>query len=306
VRKPEGGSIDGLIGARLQAEGLAQGRMADRRTLLRRATFDLTGLPPTPEEMRAFLADESPGAFAKVVDRLLASPHYGERWARHWLDVARYSDGAQGAREDSPYENAWRYRDWVVQALNEDLPYNEFVRAQIAADLLPGQKHLAALGFQTIGESDNDRVDVTTRAFLGFTVGCAQCHDHKFDPIPTKDYYSLLGVFKSSKVDEHPLVEAAEVTRYKDAKKAVAAKQEELNLFLEAQTKLVWTCWRRGRRTTCWRRGRARAGKSWTRRPWGGGRSIWPIRRRTIRTSRRGSGTRARRRRGRCRRRCAR
>ncbi|MBL8236552.1 MAG: PSD1 domain-containing protein [Bryobacterales bacterium] len=239
VQKPENGSIDRLIQARLNADGLAQGPTADRRTLLRRATFDLTGLPPTPEEMRAFLADASPNAFAKVVDRLLASPRYGERWARQWLDVARYSDGAQAAREDTPFENAWRYRDWVVQALNEDLPYDEFVRAQIAADLLPGRKHLAALGFQTVGESDNDRVDVTTRAFLGFTVGCAQCHDHKFDPIPTKDYYSLLGVFKSSTVDEHPLVDAAEVTRYKNAKKAVAAKQEELNLFLESQTKLV-------------------------------------------------------------------
>jgi hypothetical protein len=185
------------------------------------------------------LADESAGAYEKVVDRLLASPRYGERWARRWLDVARYSDGAQGARDDTPYANAFRYRDWVVHALNEDLPYDEFVRAQIAADLLPGKKHLAALGFQAIGESDNDRVDVTTRAFLGFTVGCAQCHDHKFDPIPTMDYYSLLGVFKSSKVDEHPLVDAAVVKRYKDAKQAVAAKQEELNLFLDAQTKLV-------------------------------------------------------------------
>ncbi len=239
VRKPAGASIDGLIGARLAAEGLRQGPVADKRTLLRRVTFDLTGLPPTPDEVRAFLADESAEAFEKVVDRLLASPRYGERWGRRWLDVARYSDGAQGARDDTPYANAFRYRDWVVRALNDDLPYDEFVRAQIAADLLPGKKHLEALGFQAFGESDNDRVDVTTRAFLGFTVGCAQCHDHKFDPIPTMDYYSLLGVFKSSKVDEHPLVDAAVVKRYKDAKAAVAAKQEELNLFLDGQTKLV-------------------------------------------------------------------
>jgi hypothetical protein len=239
VKKPAGGSIDGLITARLAAEGLRQGPAADKRTLLRRVTFDLTGLPPTPEETGAFLADTAPDAYAKVVDRLLASPRYGERWARRWLDVARYSDGSQGAREDTPFANAWRYRDWVVDALNRDLPYDEFVKAQIAADLLPGKKHLAALGFQTVGESDNDRVDVTTRAFLGFTVGCAQCHDHKFDPIPTMDYYSLLGVFKSSKVDEHPLVDAAVVKKYKDAKAAVAAKQEELNLFLDAQTKLI-------------------------------------------------------------------
>jgi mono/diheme cytochrome c family protein len=239
VRKPAGASIDEFVLAKLKAEGLDQGPVADKRTLIRRATFDLTGLPPTPAEIKAFLADESAAAFATVVDRLLASPRYGERWARHWLDVARYSDGAQGARDDDPYPNAFRYRDWVVKALNDDLPYDEFVRAQIAADLLPGQKHLAALGFQTIGESDNDRVDVTTRAFLGFTVGCAQCHNHKFDPIPTMDYYSLLGVFKSSKVDEHPLVDAAVVKKYKDAKKALAAKQEELNLFLDGQTKLV-------------------------------------------------------------------
>lgn len=239
VKKPTAVGIDALIVARLKADGLQQGPLADRRTLLRRATFDLIGLPPAPEELSAFVNDNSPGAFAKVVDRLLASPRYGERWARYWLDVARYSDGAQGARDDAPYANAWRYRDWVVQALNEDLPYNEFVRAQIAADLLPGQKHLPALGFQTIGESDNDRVDVTTRAFLGFTVGCAQCHDHKFDPIPTRDYYSLLGVFKSSKVDEYPLVDPAVVKTYKDSKQALAAKQEELNRFLDAQTKLT-------------------------------------------------------------------
>ncbi len=239
VRKPAGAGIDEFVLAKLRTEGLGQGRMADKRTLIRRATFDLTGLPPVPSEVRAFLADDSVGAFGAVVDRLLASPRYGERWARHWLDVARYSDGAQGARDDDPYPNAFRYRDWVVQAFNDDMPYDEFARAQIAADLLPGKKHLAALGFQTIGESDNDRVDVTTRAFLGFTVGCAQCHDHKFDPIPAKDYYSLLGVFKSSRVDEHPLVDLSVVRAYKDAKKALAAKQGELNLFLDGQTKLV-------------------------------------------------------------------
>lgn len=239
VRRPEGGSVDTFVLAKLREEGLSQGPLADKRTLIRRATFDLTGLPPSPGEIQNFLADESPGAFAKVVDRLLASPHYGERWARHWLDLARYSDGAQGARDDDPYANAFRYRDWVVQAFNDDLPYDEFIRAQIAADQLPGQKHLAALGFQALGESDNDRVDVTTRAFLGFTVGCAQCHDHKFDPIPTKDYYSLLGVFKSSKVGEHPLVDAAVVKKYQDAKAALAAKKEELNQFLDTQTKLT-------------------------------------------------------------------
>lgn len=241
VPVPEGAGapIDRFLAARLREAGLTAAGPADKRTLLRRVTFDLTGLPPTPEETAAFLADRSAEAFAKVVDRLLASPHYGERWARHWLDVARYSDGQQGARDDTPYPNAWRYRDWVVQALNQDLPYDTFLKAQIAADLLPEQKHLAALGFQTIGESDNDRLDVTTRAMLGLTVGCAQCHDHKFDPIPTKDYYSLLGVFKSSAVDEHPLVAPEIVKAYKDAKAASDEKQAELKRFLERQTALV-------------------------------------------------------------------
>jgi cytochrome c553 len=234
-----GAPIDQFLSARLTPSGLAPAAPAGKRTLLRRVTFDLTGLPPTPEETAAFLADPAPNAFAKVVDRLLASPHYGERWARYWLDLARYSDGQQGAREDTPYPNAWRYRDWVVSALNQDLPYNTFLKAQIAADLLPGQQHLAALGFQTIGETDNDRLDVTTRAMLGLTVGCAQCHDHKFDPIPTKDYYSLLGVFKSSAVDEHPLVAPEIVKAYKDAKSAADDKQAELKRFLETQTAIV-------------------------------------------------------------------
>ncbi len=241
VAAPEGTgpAIDRFLAARMKEAGLAPARPSDQRTLLRRVTFDLTGLPPTPEETAAFLADRSADAFAKVVDRLLASPHYGERWARHWLDVARYSDGQQGARDDDPYPNAWRYRDWVVSALNRDLPYDTFLKTQIAADLMPGQEHLAALGFQTIGETDNDRLDVTTRAMLGLTVGCAQCHDHKFDPIPTKDYYSLLGVFKSSAVSEHPLVAPEIVKAYKDAKAASDEKQAELKRFLERQTALV-------------------------------------------------------------------
>jgi len=235
IRPPPAGGIDLLLAPALRTAGLTPAPPADRRTLLRRVTFDLTGLPPTLAEAAAFLADRSPTAFAKVVDRLLASPHYGERWARHWLDLARYSDGQQGARDDDPYPNAWRYRDWVVQALNQDLPYDVFLKAQLAADQMPGH-HLPALGFQTLGENDNDRLDVTTRAMLGFTVGCAQCHDHKFDPIPTKDYYSLLGVFKSSEVSEHPLVEPAVVAAYKAAKAASEDKQAELKRFIDRQT----------------------------------------------------------------------
>ena len=165
--------------------------------------------------MNAFLADASPNAFEKVVDGLLASPRYGERWGRHWLDVARYSDtqgAAQPPRGESPlYPYAWTYRDYVIKAFNDDLPYDQFIREQLAADRLDDKKNpnpasLAALGFLTLGDHFsgnrrdviNDRIDVTSKAFLGLTVSCARCHDHKFDPIPTADYYSLYGIFASS------------------------------------------------------------------------------------------------------------
>jgi hypothetical protein len=234
--------IDRFVLAKLEENGMRPSPEADRRTLIRRLTFDLTGLPPTPEEVAAFVNDPAADAYDKVVERLLASPHYGERWARHWLDLARYSDGKQAAREDTPYPNAFRYRDWVVEALNSDLPYDRFVRAQIAADLVPPPERdrmLPALGFQALGESDDDRLDVTTRVFLGLTVGCARCHDHKYDPIPARDYYSLLGVFKSSKVDEHPLVDKPAVDAYTSAKAAHAEKQAEIARFLEKQVGVV-------------------------------------------------------------------
>jgi hypothetical protein len=227
-------AIDRFLLARLEAEGMQPARPADRRTLIRRVTFDLTGLPPTPEEVDEFVSDRSANAYEKLVDRLLASPQYGERWARHWLDLARYSDGMQAAREDTPYANAFRYRDWVIDAFNKDMPYDVFVKAQIAADKMPEASRetlLAGLGFQTLGENDNDRVDVNTRVFLGLTVGCAQCHDHKFDPIPTKDYYSLLGVFRNSKPEEYPLVKPEVADAYKKARKAADDKKEELKLF---------------------------------------------------------------------------
>jgi hypothetical protein len=235
-------NIDSFLLAKMQTAGLKPAPPADKRTLLRRVTFDLTGLPPTPEELNAFIADRSPNAFEKVVDRLLASPHYGERWARHWLDLARYSDGRGGARDDDPYPNAFRYRDWVIDALNKDMPYDTFVKAQIAADQMPEDQRkslLPGLGFQTIGESDNDRVDVTTRVFLGLTVGCAQCHDHKFDPIPTRDYYSMLGIFHSSKTGEYPLTSPEVVEVYKKAKKVSEDKKAELKLAIERQTTQV-------------------------------------------------------------------
>ena len=215
--------VDDFILARLEAEGLHPNPTADKRTLLRRVTFDLIGLPPTEAEIQAFIADTSPGAYAKVVDRLLASPHYGERWARYWLDVTRYSDtkGDAPKRNDPRYPYAWTYRDYVIDAFNADKPYNQFIVEQLAADRVladarkaktqtPEQANdrstLAALGFLTLGNQFDgrrddviaDQIDVTTKAFLGLTVACARCHDHKFDPIPTKDYYSLYGVFANT------------------------------------------------------------------------------------------------------------
>jgi hypothetical protein len=230
--------IDKFILAKLEAAKLKPVRAADKRTWVRRVTLDLTGLPPAPEDVEAFVNDADPAAKEKVVDRLLASPHYGERWGRHWLDLARYSDGQLAAGTDTPLPNAWRYRDWVVDAFNKDFPYSTFVKAQIAADLLPETKdHLAGLGFQALGAGANDQVDVTTKVFLGLTVGCAQCHDHKYDPIPTKDYYSLLGIFRSTQSKEYPLVPKAEVERYESQKKKIDDLKEILTDYLSDQTR---------------------------------------------------------------------
>ncbi len=204
-------SIDNFVLGRMTAEGLTPAPTADRRTLIRRASYDLLGVPPTTAEIEAFVADRSPQAWALLLDRLLASPRYGERWGRHWLDVARYSDTKGYVfREERRYPFAWTYRDWVIRALNEDLPYDQFLIQQLAADRLPAvakdPRPLAALGFLTLGrrflnrEPDiiDDRIDVVTRGTLGLTVACARCHDHKYDPIPTKDYYALYGVFASA------------------------------------------------------------------------------------------------------------
>jgi len=229
--------VDNFVLARLEAAGLAPSPLADKRTLIRRATFDLIGLPPTEPEIQRFLADDSPAAFAKVVDRLLASPAYGERWARYWMDVARYSDtkGDAPRRDDPRFPHAWTYRDYLIEAFNTDKPFNQFITEQLAADRLvndavaqakaarqapPTDQHiLAALGFLTLGNQHDgrrndiidDRIDVTTKAFLGLTVSCARCHDHKFDPIPTKDYYSLYGVFANT-VEPRSVMEAPTLT----------------------------------------------------------------------------------------------
>jgi hypothetical protein len=211
--------IDAFVLARLEAKHLAPAPPADRRTLIRRATFDLTGLPPTPAETEAFVSDTAPGAFARVVDRLLASPHYGERWGRYWLDIARYADtrGYLVANRERKYFWAFRFRDWVIRALNDDMPYNQFLELQLAADLMPhpedDNSSLAALGYLTVGrrfldhrpDIIDDRIDVVSRGMMGMTVTCARCHNHKFDPIPQEDYYSFYGVLDASVDKDYPL-----------------------------------------------------------------------------------------------------
>jgi hypothetical protein len=202
-------SIDQFVAHQLEAAGLRPAAEATRHTLIRRLTFDLTGLPPSPQEVADFLSDTAPDAYERLVDRLLASPRYGEHWGRHWLDVARYSDtkGYVYAREERFFVNSSLYRDWVIRAVNDDLPFDRFVLLQLAADQIPTDdpRDLAAMGFLTLGrrflgvpvDIIDDRIDVVGRGLLGLTVGCARCHDHKYDPIPTADYYSLYGVFQN-------------------------------------------------------------------------------------------------------------
>ncbi|MEZ5403223.1 MAG: PSD1 and planctomycete cytochrome C domain-containing protein [Bryobacteraceae bacterium] len=229
-------AIDRFVLSKLESESLKPVRPASRHDLIRRATLDLTGLPPTFEEIQAFEADNSPEAFAKVVDRLLKSPHYGERWGRYWLDVARYGEDDYRSlnpnpRGYRPYPNAFAYRDWVIRALNDDMPYDEFVKAQLAADQMEEKvryKNIAATGFLGLGpwyydngafeitraDERHDRVDVITRGFLGMTVACARCHDHKYDPVPQTDYYSLAGVFYNTIYEEYPLAPKKVVDEY--------------------------------------------------------------------------------------------
>ncbi len=234
--------LDHFVLAPLEAAGLKPVAEADRRTLIRRATFDLIGLPPTAEEVEAFVVADDPRAYERLIDHLLQSPHYGERWARHWLDVARYGEDQAHTFQARMYPNGFRYRDWVVNSFNNDLPYDRFIIEQIAGDLLPDAdeserlKRLPALGFFALGpvyykdagcagkaESDevDDRIDTLTRGFLGLTVSCARCHDHKFDPIPTQDYYALAGVFASSQYSEAPLAPADVVRQYDERAKVL-------------------------------------------------------------------------------------
>ncbi len=233
------GETDRFLLAAMEAKGLRPVKAASKRDWIRRVSLDLTGLPPTAEEVESFLKDQSAEAKARVVDRLLASPAYGERWGRHWLDVARYSDDLLNSTQDQPYDNAFRYRDWVIQAFQQDMPVDTFIKAQIAGDqMAEPEKYVAGLGFYALSpQFQDDRVDVTGKAFLGLTVACAACHDHKFDPIPTRDYYSLLGVFTSTMESEYPLASKEVVAEYKRRKEAVEAQQKKLDKFLEDQSK---------------------------------------------------------------------
>ena len=246
--------LDQFVLARLEKAGGQPAPRADKQTLIRRATFDLIGLPPTREEVEDFLADDSPDAFAKVIDRLLASPRYGERWGRHWLDVARYAD-SNGLDENLSYANAFRYRDYVIAAFNQDKPFDQFVKEQLAGDILADQpgaeqrlEKITATGFLSIGakmlaEDDevkmqmdiiDEQLDTVGRTFMGLTLGCARCHTHKFDPIPIEDYYSLAGIFKSTKTMENFNV----VARWQERTLATKAQIQELELQKEQIAKL--------------------------------------------------------------------
>ncbi len=241
--------IDAFVLAKLEQKKMTPAPWADRRTLIRRVYFDLIGLPPTYEEVEAFIADKSPNAWEKVVDRLLASPHFGERWGRYWLDVARYADTKGYVfTEDRNYPYAYTYRDWVIEAFNKDLPYDQFLIYQIAADHLPlgdDKRPLAAMGFLTLGrrflnnQADiiDDRLDVVFRGTQGLTVTCARCHDHKYDPIPQKDYYSLYGVFASSiEPKDLPLIEEPKKTEaYLAFEKELQAREAEVAKFRDAK-----------------------------------------------------------------------
>ncbi|MCA9038643.1 MAG: DUF1549 domain-containing protein, partial [Planctomycetaceae bacterium] len=203
--------------AKLESVKMEPVASSDRRTWLRRVTFDLTGLPPTPSEIDAFIKDDSDHAYATVVERLLASPAYGERWGRHWLDVARYADTA-GDGADYPVREAYKYRDWVIDAINDDIPFSEFIRSQIAGDILATERPqdeyadwVTATGFLAVGKRYGynagpdyqhldfaDAIDSVGRSLLGLSLGCARCHDHKYEPVSTEDYYALYGILQST------------------------------------------------------------------------------------------------------------
>lgn len=262
------GPIDRFILAGLEQAGLQPSPPAGRRELMRRVTYDLTGLPPAPDDLAAFELDPTPEAWVRVVDRLLASPHYGPRWGRHWLDVARYAD-SNGMDENLAHANAWRYRDYVIDSFNANLPYDQFVREQLAGDLIPSEvaeernRRLAATGFLAIGpkmlaEDDpaklemdviDEQLDTLGVALLGMTFGCARCHDHKFDPFSMADYYGLAGIFKSTKTmeslkvvarwHERPLVSPEEEAQWAVVRQQVQALRDDVQVRLDAARKAL-------------------------------------------------------------------
>ena len=253
--------IDVFLLNRLEEESLAPSPDTDRRVLLRRAAFDLTGLPPQDDDLAEFLSDAQPDAFERATDRLLASPHHGERWARHWLDVARYGEDQAHTFQARVYPNGFRYRDWIIRSFNHDLPFDQFVAQQIAGDLIrdpnsASQKieQAPGLGFFALGpvyyadagcapkaQADewDDRLDTLTRGFLGLTLACARCHDHKFDPLTVQDYYALAGVFASSRYEEIPLVPADVVKRYDEAVAKSKAQEEQLSAAQNAAMRQI-------------------------------------------------------------------
>ena len=243
-------------------EAIASVPTASRHVLLRRAYFDLIGLPPTPAQVEAFLADQSSGAWKKVINQLLDSPHYGERWGRHWLDLARYGD-SNGGDENHAYPLAWRYRNWVINALNRDLPYDQFVREQLSGDLMtpPTGDRISATGFLAIGtkilaEKDpvkkradiiDEQIDTVGRVFLGLALGCARCHDHKFDPVSERDYYALAGIFHSTAIEDRELKTpediAAQKARHKKIKNLsedIAWREKTLEKFIITENVIEW------------------------------------------------------------------
>ncbi len=263
--------IDAFVAAKLETAGIEPSPAASRGVLIRRLSFDLTGLPPSAHEVADFVGNESRLAYERVVDRLLASPRFGERWGRMWLDVARYAEDQAhivGNNSSLCYPNAYLYRDWVINALNADMPYDRFVRQQLAADMVDptNESSHVALGFIGLGpkyyrrsspevmaEEWEDRVDTVTRGLLGLTVACARCHDHKFDPIPTSDYYALAGVFASTEMFNRPLNDKIEKAKNGHAKKEIEAlhivrdaSPHDLNVFLRGDVKKLGPIAKRG------------------------------------------------------------
>ncbi|MBI2424961.1 MAG: DUF1549 domain-containing protein [Candidatus Hydrogenedentes bacterium] len=245
VRSP----IDAFVLSQLEAEGIAPSPEANAVTLLRRLHFDLTGLPPTPEETAAFLNDSTPDAYARLADRLLASPHFGERWGRHWLDLARYAD-SDGYEKDTVRPHAYRYRDWVIDALNANMPYDQFVTEQLAGDLLPeattAQRMATGFHRNTLTNKEGgidpeedrvkqnvDRTNTTAAVLMGLTMGCAECHDHKYDPISQREYFSMYSFFNETLEEDIPAPRPGEAEAYKEQKRVWRKKLAALQQAVE-------------------------------------------------------------------------